>query len=92
MEGNHWLGKVLKETAAEVKIPTLLIQSNKECSGEDSTKTLKPVLPHNGSDGKVYPFDVEDCKEAHAEFLVGSGRSLWRNDVRAFLAAHGVSP
>jgi dienelactone hydrolase len=91
-QSNPWLQKVLKETAAEVKIPTLLIQSQKECSGSDPTHALKPLLPHNGSDGVLYSYDVGQCKKTHGEFLSGSGRALWRNDVRAFLVAHGVAP
>jgi len=91
-KNSPWLQKVLKETAAEVKIPTLSIQSKQECSGSDPTQALKPLLPHNGSDGVLYAYDTGECKKTHAEFLIGAGRALWRNDVRAFLAAHGVAP
>jgi len=54
------LRDALKDKARKVRVPTFLIQCNKECGERNPTDTLKELLPKkNGSWGKVYDVPLE---------------------------------
>ncbi len=90
---NPDLQAYLTNVAKRVRIPVFAFQDDEECSGPDPTKTLGPLLKRHGGDHKIYPFPEMECHEAHGRFLTKpEGQALWRNDARAFLAAHGVAP
>lgn len=88
----HYL---LMQTLA-VKVPTLMMQDDKECGGDgsDPTRTLGPALPKNGSKFAIYPFSPRPCDAsgAHSDFMHAEGIGLWGADVLAFLAKNGVAP
>jgi dienelactone hydrolase len=90
---NPDLQAYLKNIAKRVRIPVFAFQDDRECSGEDPTRTLDPLLRAAGGKGEIYKMPKMDCHEAHTRFLKsGEYQALWRQDARDFLAAHGVAP
>lgn len=95
-DGHPFLRRYLQVQTPFVGVPTLMIQDNRECAGDgsDPTRTLRSLLPHNGSHGNIYPVKWKPCGKtgAHRNFMQPEGISLWGDDVIAFLKAHGVAP
>jgi dienelactone hydrolase len=90
---NHpYLRQYLKDHTPHVNVPTFMMQDDRECAGEDPTKTLGPLLPNNGSSFKLYHWAPRNCVDAHHQFIHGPGEAMWGQDVLHFLAQHGVAP
>jgi dienelactone hydrolase len=92
-DGNSFLRSQLKSLTPSVKVPTFIIQDDKECSGSNPAKTLGPLLP-SGSKYKIYTsFPQMECLQAHGDFLnTSTGQNLWVDDAMAFFKEKGVAP
>lgn len=89
---NEHLQKYMIGMVPQVRVPTLLMQDNQECSMP--TAVLAKYMPPNGSKAIIYPFSARDCgkKGAHSDFMHEEGIKLWFDDVMSFFARSGVAP